>query len=673
MRFLLAGISGLLFSAVLLFSGAIRGIDHALYDMIARGSARIDGIASGGSDGSGGHASGTVELIYVDQYSLGWVERNLGIAWPWPRELYGIIASFCSQAKGQAFDIIFSETSSFGPEDDARCAEAMDEAGNVVIAEALDPSGGGRLRPLPTNKVDYGRVAGLVDADGILRRYEAGYGGAAKALNAQGAADAVGEAAKAPARASDTGAGEGATRPGSAASLGLALLAKGGDVPGKQPSGDVYLRFRGGSPTFPALNAAEILSSAISLREGREPQVDPERYAGKYLLIGFSAPGLLDRQAVPTDRAMPGAEIHATFVDNALRGRLLGTLPAAAELLLVCFFALSAAWASTHLKKPALLTGGAALFAFLPMASGFALYRAGLVASMGLGISSGLFSYAAGIILSYVSEGRNKAFLRRSFSQYLSPSVIDAILRNPGLLRLGGEERVLSVFFSDIQGFTALSESMAPESLAAFMNNYLSIVTGEILAEGGTIDKYVGDAVVAFWNAPLDQNDHAGRAVRAALRCQKALGASREVFASLGTPVPVTRIGIHTGKAIVGNMGSPSRFNYTALGDVVNTASRLENANKATGTRILVSGDTVAACATWAMPPSPASAGGLAAPDGSLFGKNGASADGLEFRRLGQILVYGKKVPVEVWEPRSAGEKPGPAQPWTGVRDCSAV
>lgn len=632
LRFVLAALAGLLFSALLLLSGVVEGIDQTLYDMTARESARID---------RHGDVNSAVELIYIDQYSLGWAEDNLGIAWPWPRELYGIIATFCSQAKAQAFDIIFSETSSFGPGDDLRCAAAMDEAGNVVIAEALDSRSGERLKPLPTAQVDFGRVTGIVDSDGILRRYDAGVGGASGASGAGG------------------GSGSGGDR--GTASLGLALLAKGRDSPAKLPFGDVYLRFRGASPTLPARNAAEILASAMSLREGREPQVNPDVYAVKYVFVGFSAPGLLDRQAVPTDQAMPGAEIHATFVDNALRGRLLGTLPAAIELLLVCVFALGAAWASNYLKKPAFLTGGAALFVFLPAASGFALYRAGYVASAGLELSAGIFSYAAGIILSYVSEGRNKAFLRRSFSQYLAPSVIEALLRNPGLLKLGGEERTLSVFFSDIQGFTALSESMKPEKLAAFMNSYLAIVTGEILAEGGTVDKYVGDAVVAFWNAPLDQDDHALRAVRAALRCQKALGEAREVFAALGVQVPVTRIGIHTGKAIVGNMGSPSRFNYTALGDVVNTASRLENANKATGTNILVSGDTVKACS--ALDGAPEAGAATAA----------AASAGLEFRRLGEILVHGKKVPIEVWEPRNAGEKPGEAPPWSGVKDCGAV
>ena len=616
LRLGLALLSGAAFALALLFSGAGERLDHSLYDLTARGNAAADARFRGKSG-----AKRPVELVYIDQYSLTWVEKNLGISWPWPRELYGVIGSFCSKAKAQAFDILFSEASSYGPDDDARFGDALDKAGNAVVAEAVDGRSGEPLRPLPAKNVAYGSVKGLVDSDGVVRGYGLWF---------------------------QSG---GIKRP----SLGLAALIKGGEASGGLPEdSQVFLRFSGASPSFPARNAAEILASALAGegKEGAGPR--PEEYAGKYVFIGFSAPGLLDRQAVPTDPAMPGAEIHATFVANYLEGRLLKPLPGWAGALFVFFFVLAASWMSSYLRKPAALTAGAVSVLLLPFASGFALYRGGFVASSGLAISAGLFSFLVGIVLSYVSEGRNRIFLRRSFSQYLAPSVIDTIIKNPRLLSLGGEERVVTVFFSDIQGFTGISESLSPKSLAVFMNSYLSLLTEVILSEGGTVDKYVGDAVVAFWNAPLDQVDHASRAVKAALLCQKALAGAGSVFASIGTPLPVTRIGVHTGLAIVGNMGSPSRFNYTALGDVVNTASRLEGANKAIGTTTLISGDTVAACV------------GSASP---LAGSEAESGD-LKFRLLGKVLLSGKAASTEVWEPRFGKDPYSPALPWTGEKDC---
>jgi adenylate cyclase len=538
-----------------------------------------------------------VRLVYIDQYSLGWVERNLGLTWPWPRELYGLIAEFGSSARAQAFDILFTEPSPYGPEDDRRCAEAMDRAGNVVLAEVRDPQSRFRLSPLPVTKVRFGSVNAETDPDGLVRRYRL--------------------------------EGEGGVQP-----FGIAALETGGftslQVNALKGRGDPFLRFSGPSPGFAARNAAEIISSAISLREGLTPQTDPREYEGSILFVGFSAPGLLDLQATPVDAAMPGAEIHATFAANALEGSLLEKLPWWTDWIFIIILACAAGFAASFLHRPIALVSAAALSTALPLLAGFSSQAFGLVLASGSALLASLGSFVSGIVLSYVAEGRHRAFLRRSFSQYLSPAVIDELLRHPERLSLGGESRELSVFFSDIEGFTPLSESLPPQKLAEFMNLYLSILTSEILAEGGTVDKYVGDAVVAFWNAPLDQADHAVRAVRAALRCQDALCASAARFAALGVKLPVTRIGIHSGVAIVGNMGSPARFNYTALGDVVNTASRLEEANKTTGTKLLVSRATMEAART-------------------VQGSAGAAE--FRFATVGPVIVPGKKDPIEVFEP----------------------
>jgi adenylate cyclase len=603
--------SGLAMIFFLRYTGLLERIDHGLYD----GSAKLYAAKNlGKADPAntllnrGTEAPSQVELVFIDQYSLTWVEKNLGLSWPWPRELYGIMAGYMSEARAQAFDILFTEVSSYGPEDDARCAAAMDEAGNVVLAEARERETGMRLSPVPVKNASFGSVRGLVDSDGILRRYRA-------EIHEFG---------------------------GRYPSLGLAALQRAGSFrEGSLVSSEVYLRFRGSSPSLPARNAAEIISAAIAGTSSGK--LTKDYFRDKFIFIGFSAPGLLDRQAVPTDSAMPGVEIHASFAADYLDGNVMKVLPGFVQFLLAALFIVGAACISMYSSKPMILLASTAILTVFPFLLEFLLYRFAWVATMGAGLAGGMTAFSVGIIISYVLEGKTRIFLKKSFSQYLSPHVIDELVKNPSALTLGGEERTITAFFSDIQGFTSLSEGMEPIRLAAFMNKYFSVITDIILEEGGTVDKYVGDAVVAFWNAPLEMPDHAVRAVRAALRCQSALEASELTFASIGAPVPATRIGLHTGKAVVGNMGSSARFNYTAMGDVMNTASRLEHANKAVGTRILVSDSMASAC---------------------------RDQKGLEYfslHYLGRVSVAGKKMPVEVWEPRAFEVKNPSVDPWNGV------
>ena len=199
---------------------------------------------------------------------------------------------------------------------------------------------------------------------------------------------------------------------------------------------------------------------------------------------------------------------------------------------------------------------------------------------------------AGAVILNYATEGRKKAFIKKAFRHYLSPAVIERILEDPSQLKLGGERKELTILFSDLEGFTTISEKLDPENLTSLLNLVLSDMTEIILDEGGTLDKYEGDAIIAFWNAPIDQPDHAERACRAALKCQQKIRERQEEYSSkAGAPIRM-RIGINTGAVVVGNMGSAKRFDYTVLGDAANLASRLEGANKFFGTRIMVSEQT---------------------------------------------------------------------------------
>jgi len=228
----------------------------------------------------------------------------------------------------------------------------------------------------------------------------------------------------------------------------------------------------------------------------------------------------------------------------------------------------------------------------LPLAVGFAAYAKGQwwpIAAHGTASALGLVGALAA---NYWAEGRQKAFIKQAFRHYLSGEVIEKILRDPKHLELGGEKRELTILFTDLAGFSSFSERLGPVELTALLNDYLSEMTDIIMEEGGTLDKYEGDAIIAFWNAPLEQSDHAVRACRAALRCQRRLAELREAYRQRTGAVLRMRVGLNTGEVVVGNMGSRKRFNYTILGDAANLASRLEGANKAFGTETMVSGST---------------------------------------------------------------------------------
>ena len=227
-----------------------------------------------------------------------------------------------------------------------------------------------------------------------------------------------------------------------------------------------------------------------------------------------------------------------------------------------------------------------------------------------------------GLGAKYATEGRQKRFIKNAFRQYLSPEVIDQIIAHPERLRLGGERRMLTMFFSDLQGFTSISENLTPDALTILLNDYLTAMTDIIIDLGGTVDKYEGDAIIAFWNAPLEIPRHAEKCVEAALKCQEKLSRMRPDFYTRTGHELHMRIGINTGFAIVGNFGSHTKFDYTMLGDAVNLAARLEGVNKQFGTYTMVSEFT-----------------------------RKEIGDTFAFREIGRVAVVGRKQTVTVFEP----------------------
>lgn len=342
----------------------------------------------------------------------------------------------------------------------------------------------------------------------------------------------------------------------------------------------------------------------VSIADLLDGKLPAGRLEGKIVLFGASAIGLQDLRATPLERAMPGVEIHAQMLETILSGEsldrphlALGAEVLAAALLGLVMIALVPLLGAMPALSLGALLGAATLFV------GWHLFVSrGLLIDTAFPLLSGFAVFLTLAFSNYWREERRRHEIRTAFQHYLAPSLVEKLAREPHLLRLGGETRELTILFSDLRGFTAVAESMSedPQALTHLMNRLLSPLSAAIMAEGGTIDKYMGDAVMAFWNAPLDESDHAACAARAALAMRRALDAleaeRRAEAAAEGKPfLPLEiGIGINTGMAVVGNMGSEFRFDYTALGDAVNLAQRLEGLTQRYGVPILIGEATAA-------------------------------------------------------------------------------
>ena len=638
---LLAAVAALAVAAALETSGLARFWEWTLSDWRARVMAKPSA------------ATDQVKLVLVDQASLDWASAEMGLSWPWPREVYGVVVDYLTRcgAKGIALDILFTEPSSYGPDDDDALAGAFARNGHGVAAvfpgtqasqtsswpEAAEQANPIKLDGMPPEVLSSHAAAFPVDA---VASAAAWLGGVRERPDADGVFRRV-----APLRMFDG-------RP--LLSLGMACALAGEAapvsvryVPGALHAGDavapipldaegrVRLRYRGPSGTHEAYSAAAVVQSELCLQEGREPPIadGAALFGGKYVIVGFSAPGLKDLRRTPMGGDSPGCELHATLIDDWLASDFLRDPPRAAGWLWTIALAVLAALATAAARDGIESTAVWVVAALAPFAVGFAAWRwAGLEWPMAVPLAASVSALALGAMVNFLFEGRQKRFLKGAFRHYLSPAVVEQILRHPERLRLGGERRVLSIFFSDLQGFSGFSERLSPEDLTSLLNDYLSDMTDIILEEGGTLDKYEGDAIIAFWGAPVDQPDHAVRAVRAAVRCQRRLAERRDEWAERYGAVLKMRIGINTGPVVVGNMGSSQRFDYTMLGDAANLASRLEGANKALGTYLMVSADAWEAT-------------------GGVF----------PGRELGALRVVGRNTPVRVYEATGLPGEPSPA------------
>lgn len=359
----------------------------------------------------------------------------------------------------------------------------------------------------------------------------------------------------------------------------------------------------------------------ISVRDVIEDTLSSEEkdaLNGGVALVGATALGAFDHYPNPFRELTPGVEFHATLIDNMIKGDYLRPVSGWVKLLLIIL----AVWLPIvfQTKSVRFITVSLLLFCFTLIV--FSVF------SIKYNLDMNFISYFLAIIVSYIYvmsyksivEGREKKWIKNTFSQYLSPKVVNIITEDPSKLILGGEKRDMTICFMDIAGFTSMSERLSPEELTRKLNYYLSELTDIILKYDGVVDKYIGDCIMAFWNAPIEQKNHRTLACKAAIDCIRKLkdlnkGNSKDLMINM-------RVGINSGQAVVGNMGSKTRLSYTVIGDNVNLASRLEGANKFFHSRIMVSKDVY----------------------------DEASSQ-IYARFLGSIRVVGKVKPVDVYEP----------------------
>ena len=372
--------------------------------------------------------------------------------------------------------------------------------------------------------------------------------------------------------------------------------------------------------------------SAARVLDGAQRQSLKAAVDGRLVLIGTSAVGLSDLRPTPLSAFEPGVDIHAAAIEQLLSGDVLvrPVYASGAEMRLGALLGFAVAMV---VALVGIRAGGVVLAIGTAGSLGGSLWAFGaanLLLDPSFVVLSGCACFAGAVLGRYLTRERQANKLRAAFGHYLSPQLVEALARDPDRLRLGGEEREMTFLFTDLEGFTSFTESVAPALLVSTLNDYLDGVCAIAMDHGGTIDKIVGDAVHVMFNAPLDQPDHAARAVRCGLAIDvfaQGFAADPARLAAAGRVFGVTRIGINTGRAVVGNFGGRRRFDYTAHGDAINTAARLEAANKMLGTRICVARATVDAV---------------------------GDGHGLKFRPIGELGLKGKARLVEVFVPADA-------------------
>jgi adenylate cyclase len=566
-------------------------------------------------------------IVQVDQRSIDDLKKQ-GVTWPWPRQIYAPILEYMSEAKAVFVDVLFTEPSSYGVEDDEILSDSIKKAANVYLPVFLSNrdkviSSGAKefLKGIAVNGDVESRIefsTAIVPLD-ILR------GGIAGSGNVTISPDDDGVYRKIPLFFKL----DGFVIP----HFLIAYLIKNGVVTLENNNvysqntriplldGKLILRYFTGNPAFKVFSASEVLKSYLDSNSSVTPTIKKEFFKGRYVFLGFTAPGLYDLKPTSVKSISTGVLIHATTLENIINQEFIRPAPTiivVAFLLLICFFT-----SYFVLKSHSLLLNLSLLILSIVLIGlvTVLLFKVLVYFEIIAPVISLVVTFAVAVAYSYATEGKQRVLIENTLLQYMDKKIAEYLLDNPNLIKPGGTKRHVTVFFADIAGFTTISEVISPEEVAVMLHKVLNSITKEIIDNNGVIDKYIGDCVMAFWGAPLDSDKDELNACLAGLRSIQSIESINEEFGQRKLPEISVRIGIHTGEAIAGNIGSDRIFNYTVIGDSVNLASRIESINRYFKTSIIVSEDTIK-----------------------------MTEDSFFSRELGLIEVKGKNLPVRIFE-----------------------
>jgi adenylate cyclase len=533
-------------------------------------------------------------IVAIDDESMnGWIDdkgrtQMMPDRWTWPRTVYGKAVENlkAAGAKVITFDMVFSESTRLDPQQDLEFGKACRKAGNVIIGYRFSESNDENMKrrkletlipPLADAVSDSGVVHVSLDRDSFIRRMPLTDDDDLLRPNLDLATLRQYLWGKRAPFEVDVNARQ---------------LAIGGRVFPLERHGESFnasVNFVGGPQSFPTYSFHHVYFQTMDLGV----------FKGKVVYIGSTSQILHDNFPTPFTgkELMPGVEIHANFLDTLLTGEFLKYPRPLVELLLILGLGILTSLATFRVKAwQGMMVMILELLVYL-VAALILFLNGRLVIGMVAPMATIFVSFTGITAYRVVVEEKRAREIRNQFSRYVSRSIVDEILKDPSRISLGGQSKEVTILFSDVRGFTAMSEKMSPEQVVEILNEYLSAMVDVVIENDGTIDKYVGDAIMAIWGSPLPDPRHRQKAVTTAVRMMERLQGLRAKWVAEGKAPMDIGIGLNSGTVVAGNMGHLKfKMDYTVIGDEVNLAARLESANKEVLSHVLISGSTYEGC-----------------------------------------------------------------------------